>query len=244
MGHSLCRGMPARIREEPDTGEPPKPTPGQGGRGEAPESRAGRFQKRAQYGNTSSHSRAPPTGGEPRSFRFSSRGQSAPRPLPWVPSNFRRFRNLRRRSCAGRRIRSSNPPTRSTGRPKGQGSGKGAGSSPRVERFPDAIHSSSGKYSVPGGVAPTRMRIFMSVVAAAGFLAGVGCGDGHDHSKRNHGTAQAAQTAEKAKNPVCGMTIDKPTAKADERYKGEHYYFCSQVSLEVQGRSGQVREVT
>jgi Cu+-exporting ATPase len=67
----------------------------------------------------------------------------------------------------------------------------------------------------------------MTVVAAAGLLAGVGCGDGHDHSKHNHGTAQAAQTAEKVKDPVCGMTIDKSAAKADEEYKGGHYYFCS-----------------
>ncbi|NPE29981.1 YHS domain-containing protein [Methanococcoides sp. SA1] len=29
------------------------------------------------------------------------------------------------------------------------------------------------------------------------------------------------------KDPVCGMKIDKNTAKFKSEYKGENYYFCS-----------------
>jgi YHS domain-containing protein len=71
------------------------------------------------------------------------------------------------------------------------------------------------------------MKVFMAIVAAAGLLAGVGCGNGNDPSKPAYNVVQGAQSAEKVKDPVCGMSIDKSTAKAHEEYKGGHYYFCS-----------------
>ena len=71
------------------------------------------------------------------------------------------------------------------------------------------------------------MKAFLAVAIAAGLLAGGGCGNGHDHSKHDHGDAKAAKSDEKVKDPVCGMTIDKSASKAHEEYKGGHYYFCS-----------------
>jgi YHS domain-containing protein len=38
----------------------------------------------------------------------------------------------------------------------------------------------------------------------------------------------AAQTADKAKDPVCGMSVDKATAKWTYDYKGTTYYFCGE----------------
>lgn len=37
-----------------------------------------------------------------------------------------------------------------------------------------------------------------------------------------------AQTAEKAKDPVCGMMIDPTTAAAKRTFKGKNFYFCAQ----------------
>ena len=71
------------------------------------------------------------------------------------------------------------------------------------------------------------MKALIAIVAAAGLLTGVGCGEGHDHSKHKHAEASSVQAAEKVKDPVCGMTIDKSAAKGHEEYKGGHYYFCS-----------------
>ena len=71
------------------------------------------------------------------------------------------------------------------------------------------------------------MRLFMAIVAAAGLLVGVGCGNGNDSSKPAYGAVQAAPSAEKGKDPVCGMSIDKSAAKAHEEHKGGRYYFCS-----------------
>jgi len=68
------------------------------------------------------------------------------------------------------------------------------------------------------------MKGFMAIVAAVGLLTGVGCGNGNDPSKSHPGIAQSA---EKVKDPVCGMSIAKSAAKAHEDYKGGHYYFCS-----------------
>lgn len=33
--------------------------------------------------------------------------------------------------------------------------------------------------------------------------------------------------AEKAKDPVCGMKVNKDEAKATSEYKGKTYYFCA-----------------
>lgn len=40
-------------------------------------------------------------------------------------------------------------------------------------------------------------------------------------------SAQDQKPAEKAKDPVCGMTIDKASAKGKSEYEGKTYYFCS-----------------
>jgi Cu+-exporting ATPase len=37
-----------------------------------------------------------------------------------------------------------------------------------------------------------------------------------------------ATTAEKVKDPVCGMMIDPATAAAKRTYAGRDFYFCSQ----------------
>lgn len=71
------------------------------------------------------------------------------------------------------------------------------------------------------------MKGFMAILAAAGLLAGIGCGDGSDSSKPPYIAVQPAPGAEKVKDPVCGMSIDKSAAKGHEEYKGGHYYFCS-----------------
>lgn len=62
---------------------------------------------------------------------------------------------------------------------------------------------------------------------AAGLLAAVGCGDGNDPSQPAHGASQVAPSAEKVKDPVCGMSIEKSAAKAHEENKGGQYDFCS-----------------
>ena len=45
---------------------------------------------------------------------------------------------------------------------------------------------------------------------------GQGCGGGHQH----------AATAQQAKDPVCGMTVDPAKAKASCEHEGTTYYFC------------------
>ena len=43
--------------------------------------------------------------------------------------------------------------------------------------------------------------------------------------------AQAKKTPEKAKDPVCGIMVDKdPNLSAN--YKGETYYFCSKADMD------------
>ena len=43
--------------------------------------------------------------------------------------------------------------------------------------------------------------------------------------------AQAKKTPEKAKDPVCGIMVDKdPNLSAN--YKGEAYYFCSKADMD------------
>ena len=43
--------------------------------------------------------------------------------------------------------------------------------------------------------------------------------------------AQAKKTPEKAKDPVCGILVDKdPNLSAN--YKGETYYFCSKADMD------------
>ena len=51
--------------------------------------------------------------------------------------------------------------------------------------------------------------VLLMLVAAGGWLA-------------------AAQATDKAKDPVCGMSVDKATAKWTYDYKGTTYYFCSE----------------
>jgi len=43
--------------------------------------------------------------------------------------------------------------------------------------------------------------------------------------------AQAKKSAEKAKDPVCGLMVDKDP-NLSTNYKGETYYFCSKADME------------
>jgi YHS domain-containing protein len=43
--------------------------------------------------------------------------------------------------------------------------------------------------------------------------------------------AQAKKAPEKAKDPVCGIVVDKDPNLSTE-YKGERYYFCSKADME------------
>jgi len=43
--------------------------------------------------------------------------------------------------------------------------------------------------------------------------------------------AQAKKAPEKAKDPVCGIMVDKDPNLSTE-YKGERYYFCSKTDME------------
>jgi len=43
--------------------------------------------------------------------------------------------------------------------------------------------------------------------------------------------AQAKRPPERAKDPVCGIMVDKDP-KLSANYKGETYYFCSKADLE------------
>ena len=43
--------------------------------------------------------------------------------------------------------------------------------------------------------------------------------------------AQAKKAPEKAKDPVCGIMVDKDPNLSTE-YKGERYYFCSKADME------------
>jgi len=43
--------------------------------------------------------------------------------------------------------------------------------------------------------------------------------------------AQAKKASEKAKDPVCGIPVDKDP-KLSANYKGETYYFCSKTDME------------
>lgn len=43
--------------------------------------------------------------------------------------------------------------------------------------------------------------------------------------------AQAKKAPERAKDPVCGIMVDKDP-KLSANYKGETYYFCSRVDME------------
>jgi len=43
--------------------------------------------------------------------------------------------------------------------------------------------------------------------------------------------AQAKKAPEKAKDPVCGIMVDKDPNLSTE-YKGEKYYFCSKADME------------
>jgi Cu+-exporting ATPase len=48
---------------------------------------------------------------------------------------------------------------------------------------------------------------------------------GHEHGHGGH-PAHAAATADKAKDPVCGMTVDPASAKHVHEHDGRRYYFC------------------
>jgi YHS domain-containing protein len=43
--------------------------------------------------------------------------------------------------------------------------------------------------------------------------------------------AQAKKSTEKAKDPVCGLIVDKDP-NLSTNYKGETYYFCSKADME------------
>ena len=43
--------------------------------------------------------------------------------------------------------------------------------------------------------------------------------------------AQAKKNTEKAKDPVCGLMVDKESSLSTN-YKGETYYFCSKADME------------
>jgi Cu+-exporting ATPase len=52
------------------------------------------------------------------------------------------------------------------------------------------------------------------------------CGGGHDHTHYGH-VAQPADSGAKARDPVCGMTVDPATSKHRFDYHGATYHFCS-----------------
>jgi Cu+-exporting ATPase len=52
------------------------------------------------------------------------------------------------------------------------------------------------------------------------------CGGGHDHTHHGH-VAQPADSGAKARDPVCGMTVDPATSKHRFDYHGATYHFCS-----------------
>jgi YHS domain-containing protein len=43
--------------------------------------------------------------------------------------------------------------------------------------------------------------------------------------------AQAKKSSEKARDPVCGLTVEKDP-NLSTNYKGETYYFCSKADME------------
>lgn len=69
------------------------------------------------------------------------------------------------------------------------------------------------------------MKAWITITAAAALLSG--CENGNESPKRSPGEALSAQSTDKVKDPVCGMLIDKSSAKANEDYKDVRYYFCS-----------------
>jgi Cu+-exporting ATPase len=56
-----------------------------------------------------------------------------------------------------------------------------------------------------------------------------GCGGGHDRrgeEPEEHGRHRGEQARGRAKDPVCGMTVETPKAKTSV-YRRQTYYFCS-----------------
>lgn len=76
------------------------------------------------------------------------------------------------------------------------------------------------------------MKAFYALVASLGILAGCG-GDTNSRMKGNttKPAMQEPASQDKVKDPVCGMMVDKATAKGHYDYKGGHYYFCSEDCL-------------
>lgn len=68
------------------------------------------------------------------------------------------------------------------------------------------------------------MKFLMIAMISVG-VALAGCGK-HDHSKHEHGTTGESH-ADKVKDPVCLMEIDKAGART-ETHDNQTYQFCSQ----------------
>jgi YHS domain-containing protein len=65
--------------------------------------------------------------------------------------------------------------------------------------------------------------IALFVLAAALAVAVVGC----EMRSTRAPESSSSTAAVKAKDPVCGMMVDRSTARS-ETFKGTTYYFCSQ----------------
>jgi len=68
------------------------------------------------------------------------------------------------------------------------------------------------------------MKTLLAAVLALSFLGG--CGGGHDH-----GTAPAASPQAQVQDPVCGMMVEKASARSQE-HQGKTWHFCSQECLD------------
>ena len=56
------------------------------------------------------------------------------------------------------------------------------------------------------------------------FMMRFGCGA---HMMGGHGHHDRDDTADKQRDPVCGMDVERANAKAATVYGGKTYYFCS-----------------
>ena len=81
---------------------------------------------------------------------------------------------------------------------------------------PDGASKGSGCGCSPGTAAATPAE-----PAKAGC-----CGGAHDHAHHGHGD-HAANSGVKARDPVCGMSVDPATSKHRFDHRGETYHFCS-----------------
>ncbi len=76
------------------------------------------------------------------------------------------------------------------------------------------------------------MKAFIAIAAVLGILAGCGKDqDSHGKGGSSMPAMQDSTSKDKVKDPVCGMMVDKSSAKGHFDYKGGHYYFCSEDCL-------------